>query len=172
MNPGNALNISAIIALALALSLGSAAAQQKTLKEQLIGTWLISSAETTNADGTKFLPFGANPKGLFVIDATGHFINLNSSSSLPKVASNNRMTETADENKAITQGTLALTGTYTVNEAEKTLVLHVEASTFPNWVGQDLKRPINAISDTELIYTNIAPTTGAGSTKLVYKRAK
>jgi hypothetical protein len=172
MNRRTILTSSAITALGLVLSVSSAIAQAKSIKDQLVGTWIISSAETTNVDGTKFLPFGPNPKGAMVIDATGHFINLNATSSLPKIASNNRNTETAEENKAITQGSLASFGTYTVNEAEKILILHVEASTFPNWVGQDLRRPINAISANEFTYTNAAPTTGAGSTKLVYKRAE
>jgi hypothetical protein len=99
-------------------------------------------------------------------------VSLNASSSLPKVASNNRMTETADENKAITQGTLASYGTYTVNESEKMVVLHLDASTFPNWAGTDQKRPIKSISADELSYVNPAPTTGAGATILTYKRAK
>jgi hypothetical protein len=158
--------------LGLALLPTSAISQQKSLKEQLVGTWLMVSAETTNADGSKFQPFGQNPKGILVLDGNGHYVSLNASSSLPKVASNNRMTETADENKAITQGTLASYGTYTVNESEKMVVLHLDASTFPNWAGTDQKRPIKSISADELSYVNPAPTTGAGATILTYKRAK
>jgi hypothetical protein len=147
------LSLSMIAALGFAMLTGGAFAQQKSLKEQLVGTWIMVSAETTNPDGTKFLPFGPNPKGIMVLDAAGNYVGLNASSSLPKVASNNRNTATADENKAITQGTLASFGTYTVNEA-------------------DQMRPIKSISPDELSYANPAPTTGAGVTILTYKRSK
>ena len=172
MSRRSVIRLSTIAALGLAMLSGSATAQQKTLKEQVAGTWLLASAETTNADGSKMLPFGPNPKGILVLDANGHYVSLNVSSSLPKVASNNRMTETSDENKAITQGSLASYGTYTVNEAEKMVVLHLDASTFPNWAGTEQKRPIKSVSADELVYTNPAPTTGAGATILTFKRAK
>jgi hypothetical protein len=172
MNLRNIIRLSAIAALALVILPCSAPAQQKTIKEQLIGTWLLVSAETTNADGSKLMPFGPNPKGILVMDANGHYVSLNVSSGLPKVASNNRMTETADENKAITQGSLASYGTYIVNEAEKMVTLHLDGSTFPNWAGTEQKRPIKSVSADDLVYINPAPTTGAGATVLTYKRAK
>ena len=166
------LSLSMIAALGFSMLPGGAFAQQKSLKEQLVGTWIMVSAETTNPDGSKFSPFGPNPKGIMVLDASGNYVGLNVSSNLPKVASNNRNTATADENKAITQGTLASFGTYTVNEAEKLVVLHLAASTFPNWAGTDQMRPIKSVSADELSYANPAPTTGAGVTILTYKRSK
>jgi hypothetical protein len=172
MNWRNIITLSVFAALGLALVPANAVAQSKSLKEQLVGTWLLVSAETTNADGSKLMPFGPNPKGILVMDGNGQYVSLNVSSGLPKVASNNRMTETADENKAITQGSLASYGTYTVNEAEKTVILHLDGSTFPNWAGTEQKRPIKSISADDLIYINPAPTTGAGATVLTFKRAK
>jgi hypothetical protein len=172
MNRRNILSLSAMAALGLAVLPGSAVGQQNSLKDQLIGTWLVTSVQTTNQDGSKVLPFGPNPKGVAIFDATGHYIVFNTSSSLPKIATNNRMSGTADENKAIVQGSLSSYGTYSVDEAGKMILLHVEASTFPNWGGLDQKRPINSLTADELSYTNPAPTTGAGSTILGFKRAK
>jgi Lipocalin-like domain len=172
MNRRSVIRLSTVTALGLAILPSSAPAQQKSLKEQLVGTWLLVSAETTNADGSKLMPFGPNPKGILVMDANGHYVSLNVASGLPKVASNNRMTETADENKAIAQGSLASYGTYTVNEAEKMVTLHLDGSTFPNWAGTEQKRPIKSVSGDDLVYINPAPTTGAGATVLTYKRAK
>ena len=48
-------------------------------------------------------------------------------------ASNNRDAGTAEENKAVSQGTISHFGTYTVDEGGKTLSFHVEGSSFPNW---------------------------------------
>jgi len=98
---------------------------------------------------------------------------MNINPAIPKFASDNRSTGTADENKAVVLGTLGSGGTYTVDEATKTITQHVEASTFPNWNGQDQKRLVNSISGDELIYTNPAPSNGAGgSTVLKFMRAR
>lgn len=161
----------AVFAIA-ALCAASAALAQGTLKDQVVGMWLLVSAENTHADGKKSLPFGPNPQGVAVLDRSGRFAILNMTPNLPKIASNNRMTGTAEEYKAIVSGSIGLFGTYTVNEAEKALVWRVEASTFPNWVGQEQKRPINSITADQLVWTNPAASVGAATTLLVWKRAK
>ena len=167
----NILGLSAIAAVGIAMLPISTFAQQQTLKQQLVETWLLVSAETTNADGTKFMPFGKNPKGTVVFDATGHFLSLNIDPTMPKFASNNRKTGTVDEDKAVVTMSIGLMGTYTVDETGKTILQHVDASTYPNWNGQDQKRPITSLTSDGLSYTTLAPSTGAGTTALVFKRA-
>ena len=68
MNRLNIISLSAITITALGVALGSAVAQQKTLEEQLMGTWSLVSVETTQKDGTK-VPFveGSNIKGSAVV---------------------------------------------------------------------------------------------------------
>jgi hypothetical protein len=170
----NTLALATISALLLGLVVPAAQspAQQKTLKEQLVGSWMIVSVETTNPDGSKLLPFGANPKGLTVFDATGHYVVFLISPDVPKITSNNRLSGTADENKAVVHGSLTTYGTYTVDEATRTIMQHIDASTFANWSGQDQKRPINKLTADELVFTNPAPTTGSGSTVLTFRRAR
>ena len=46
---------------------------------------------------------------------------------LPKFASNNRQAGTPEENKAFVQGSLAYFGTYSVDEAAKTVTVHIES---------------------------------------------
>ncbi len=53
MNRYSLVTISAATALGLALLAGNAVAQQKTLKDQLAGTWSLASITTTRPDGTK-----------------------------------------------------------------------------------------------------------------------
>ena len=159
------------IMLSLAVS-SSAVSQDKPLREQLIGMWALVSAENTSAEG-KTLPFGPSPRGIAVLDANGRFVILNMSSTLPKVASNNRATATAEENKAIVSGSLGLYGTWSVNEGEKVLVWRVEASTFENWVGLEQKRPINSVAPDEMSWTNpIASTGSSARTLLIWRRIK
>ena len=49
-------------------------------------------------------------------------------------------------------------GTYSVNEAEGTLTLHVDTSSFPNENGTDQERIITSISADKLQWTNPTPT--------------
>src|SRR5260370_8693532 len=65
------LTFSAITALGLGLLPGSGFSQQKTLKEQLVGTWMIFSYERM-ASGTKQTI--ANPKGILMFDAGGRYV--------------------------------------------------------------------------------------------------
>jgi hypothetical protein len=93
-------------------------------------------------------------------------------SDLPKFASNNRQAGTSEENKAVVQGSIALFGTYSVSETDKTLTQHVESCSFPNWNGTDRKYSFD-ISGDELNSTVLTkPSTGTGTAYLVWKRAK
>jgi hypothetical protein len=166
----NVISLCAVMALGLALLPGSAVSQQKSLKDQLVGTWTVTSWDQTNKDGTKFQRFGANPKGINVFDANGHFIVMFARTDLPKIASNNPSTPTPEEAKAIVGGAISYFGTYTVNEASKTITLRVDASSYPNLVGSQ-PRVISSLTADELKYTNTVPTTG-GKIDVAMKRAK
>jgi Lipocalin-like domain len=80
-------------------------------------------------------------------------------SNLPKFSSNDRTTGTADENKAVVQGSIAYFGTYMVDEADKSYTTRVEGSTFPNWTGLAQKRTV-VISGNNLTITNPAGSGG------------
>src|SRR5262249_38049051 len=78
----------------------------QTAKE-LVGTWTVVSGETVRPDGGRTPTFGDNPKGNLVFTSDGRFVYLYSRGDLPKFASNNRTTGTADENKAVVQGSIS-----------------------------------------------------------------
>ena len=118
-------------------------------------------------DGSRAPTFGANPKEIIVFTSDGRFIYLLSRADLPKFASNNRGTGTPEENKAVVQGSISTFGTYSV--ANKDLMIKIEHSTFPNWIGADQKRTI-AITGDEMKWTNAAGS-GGGVVELVLKRA-
>ena len=77
----------------------------------------------------------------------------------PAFASKDRLTGTADENKAAVQGMIAHYGSYTVDEAGKTFTFRVEASSFPNWDATSQKRAVTAITDEMLTFNNPTPST-------------
>jgi hypothetical protein len=90
-----------------------------------------------------------------------------------KIASNNRLAGTAEDNKAIVAGTLALFGTYSVDEAKKTLTFNIEASTFPNAEGTVQTRTIDLLNADEFRNSNPgASRDGPVVAMNVYRRAK
>jgi Lipocalin-like domain len=170
MNRQHFLSVSAVAALGLALLPSSAVGQQKSLKDQLVGTWTLVSWEQTNADGSKLQRFGANPKGVNVFDANGRVFVMFARPDLPKIASGNPSTPTPEEGKAIVGGAIGYFGTYTVNEADKSVAFRLEASSFPNLLLADQKRTIVSVTADELKYSNPVPITG-GQINYVFRRA-
>jgi hypothetical protein len=168
MNRRNILGIAAITTLAFTLPSSSALSQQKSMKEQLVGTWTFVSSTTKLPDGSP--AWGTNPKGLLIFTANGYFSSQIVRSDLPKFASKNRAQGTPEENKAVVQGTIGTFGTYTVDEAKKTYTLKFEGSSFPNRVGTEQTRPFTITGD-ELKVTNPLTTVG-GSSEIVSRRAK
>jgi hypothetical protein len=163
------LSIVALIAFAT-VSPGLAVAQQKSLKEQLIGTWTLVSWEGTRADGTKYRDFGEHPKGLNAFDANGQFSAIFMRPDLPKIASSDRAKATADEAQAIVRGSLTYFGTYTVVEPDDVISLHLEGTTFPN-MSTEAKRLVTFITADELRYRNPNSASG-GQIEVVWKRTK
>ena len=159
------LALSAMTVLCLGVAASSTAVAQ--IAKNLVGAWTLISSDTVRTDGSKVPTFGDNPKGIIIFTSNGRFIYLISRGDLPKFASNNRNTGTPEENKAVVQGSIATFGTYSV--AGTDLMIKVENSTFPNWIGADQKRTI-AITGNQLKWTNAAGS-GGGVVELVLKRA-
>ena len=170
MNRRNILSLSAIATLGLALLPGSALAQQKSLKEQLSGTWAVVSNDNVAPDGTKRQLFGPNPKGVLILAANGQYASIIVRPDRPKFKVNNRLEGTPEENKAVVQGTVASFGAWSIDEASKTIVLRIEGSMFPNQAGTESKRSVTLAGD-ELKVSNPNPGSG-GKSENVYKRAK
>jgi Lipocalin-like domain len=124
MNRGDVFSLFAIAVCGSVLLPGSAVSQQTSLKEQIIGTWSFVSALDVKQDGTKSDRWGQNPKGILVFDSNGHYSLTIMRSDLPKFAAKTADQGTADENKAVLQGMITHFGTYSLNEADKTLTTH------------------------------------------------
>src|ERR687893_460324 len=98
-----------------------AIAQQRTLKERMVGTWHFVIAEITARDGKKSFPFGPSPRGILIFTPEGDFTQTHIAAGIPKIASGNRLAATAEEYAGIVRGSIALFGTYTVDEANSTI---------------------------------------------------
>jgi Lipocalin-like domain len=170
MNRRHIIALSAVTVLGTA-SLPGAAVGEPSIKEQIVGTWTFVSALDVKADGSKTDRWGSNPKGIFMFDTHGHFAQFITRSDLPKFAGKTGTSGTVEENKAVMAGFVASFGTYTVNEADKLLITHVEGSAFPNLIGVDQKRALVTLTADELKYTNPATSTGT-TAEATWKRVK
>jgi hypothetical protein len=163
--------ITALSSLFLAASLfaSDAAAQQKTLNAQLVGTWTFISSTGKLPDGSPM--WGSKPKGLLVFTENGRYSSHITRSDRPKFASNNRLKGTPEENKSTAQASIASFGTYTVNEASKSFTVRFEGSSYPNLEGTEQTRAVTITGD-ELKIRNPSPSAGGAPTELVYRRAR
>jgi hypothetical protein len=174
-----AMTTTALLCLALSLSASASPAQQKTLTEQLVGTWTLASSDQVRPDGSKLKQLGANPKGINVFDANGRFFLMIvspgflviASADNTKIVSYNPSKMNSEEIGGLAVESIAYYGTYTVNEAERVAILHLDASTFPNQIGTDQKRTITSLTADELKYSGPAAMPGV-QVHQVWKRAE
>ena len=166
------LSLIALFVTALAIGVaGSAPARAASLKQQIVGTWMYVSVEIAKSDGSHIQPFGDKPNGIAVFERNGHFAFVLTRSDLPKYASNTRMTGTPEENQATVRGALAQFGTYKINDADHSLMLHIIGSSYPNIVGVDRKFIVTSATKNELKWTVPAATSG-GTASTVLKRTQ
>jgi hypothetical protein len=159
------------LVLMVALFAGAAAAQQAT-QQRLVGTWTLVLVDNVFPDGSRLQLYGANPQGIAMFDADGHYSLQIMSERRPKFAAGDKSKGTAEEYKAAVQGSNCHFGKYTVNDADHTVTLHVEHATFSNWEGTDLQWPL-AFAGNELRLTIPHPTSGGANVtgEVVLRRA-
>jgi hypothetical protein len=139
--------VSSLIILALVSFAMTAGAQTpgKSLKDQVVGHWQLVSVSIGGND-----PYGDKPQGSMFLDAAGHYSVI--------------VLGGGEAN------TIAYFGTYTINDADSAMTLHIDGSSRPNADGRDLKRIVTFSGD-ELI-TDTPPSVGrTGTVKLTWKRS-
>src|SRR5829696_6742431 len=128
MNRRRALGLCAIAVATIALFPIGSVAQGKSLKDQLIGTWIYVSSTAKRDDGSNVQQPSSQGAVTYTSDGRFHFILTRTD--LPKYASNDRTRPSPEEAIAIAAGTLAYNGTYMVDENTKNIHANIEISTF------------------------------------------
>ena len=146
------------IALAAAL-FAPVIAFGQSLKDQLVGTWK-TVAIYNEQDGKKTHIYGDKPVGMSMYDKSGNYVTYLAKPDLPKFASGNRQKGTDAEYKAIMQGMVAGTGTWTTEG--DTVTIKWTGSSFPNRVGTSEKRTVKIVGD-EMTVTNPSASSGGTS---------
>src|SRR5262245_60076324 len=116
MNRSGVLSFCAVTGLGLALLSGAALGQQKSLKEQIVGSWTYVSADTVAPDGKRTSTFGPNPAGLTIFGSDGRYVSLVVRNDVPKFAANSRVAGTAAGKKGVVQGRHPAFGPLPLNE--------------------------------------------------------
>lgn len=171
----NVIGVSAMIALGAIQFPVRAVAQQKALKDQLVGMWTLLLADGVTADGTHLPGFGPNPMGILAFGADGRYSLQIMRAVRPKFAASSPAGGTADENKAALQGMMSHFGTYTANDADRTFTLRIEGSSFPNWDDTRHKMLVTAVADDVLTFTDPSPSVAqpdAVKTEYAWRRGK
>src|SRR5215475_2107280 len=149
MNRRSILIISAMTALGLVVLATDSFAQQKSLKDQLVGSWTLVSNEVTQTDGKKRQDFGANPRGILILDASGRHALVQGQADRPKfkTSGNARLDTPAAEFGEAARGFAANFGTWSIDEANKTLIRRYEAALVPNTEGTETKVSVSLTGD-------------------------
>jgi Lipocalin-like domain len=124
-----------LVAFAVFVMTTSAVAQSKPAQpgSQLTGTWTLVAADKILPDGKEVPDYGADPQGIAVFTADGHYVVEIFRSDRTKFASGDRAKGTADEYKDAVMSTSCHFGTYSVDAAKGTISFNVARGSFPNW---------------------------------------
>jgi hypothetical protein len=158
----------AFLWLGIALPPSDALGQQKTLKELIVGAWILHSVYDQTEDGVKHEPWCVGVKGTAMFDENGHYSWQIMAAGRPKSEGTILRTPVWPA--------IAFFGTYTVDETAKTFNYHTEHCTFPQWDGISGTDSIAMPTENELNITTTKPfqdpTMGAFVPHLNFKRAK
>jgi hypothetical protein len=126
----------------------------QTLRQQLVGTWNLVSCDRAD------LSVCANPSGSISFGASGRYTVFFAPKGRAKVASagNGRANVTPEDYKTAAQGVVAGVGTWSVNEADKTITYKVEDALFPGTGGAELKGTIVSLTGDDMKHSG--PTLG------------
>ena len=140
------------------------------MRNHFIGVWKLISCERKFADGRTEQPYGEKPVGCLTYDKAGRMtvqmMDPARRSSGPSGVNLTAANASPEEIREAVGGFLAYFGTFDVDEAEKTVIHHLQACLVPSWVGTDLKRTYQ-FSGNRLILTAMSP---ANSTVLVWQK--
>lgn len=111
-------------------------ADAQNLKQQVVGTWTLTSGSEKLANGKTIIPWAS---GNLMLDATGHVAFFLVGKDRPKTVANPRVP---------IGPVIAYYGTYTVDEPTSTLTYNVESSTSPSFDGAVRKQKVILSGDT------------------------
>ena len=99
---------------------------------RVAGVWRMSNA-TLEQNNTRIPAFwGPNPHGYLIFTSSGYFMDQINRSDLPTFPEDSRESGTPEDFRAVTTGSLGISGTYTVDANGNFESEHVTGCSFPN----------------------------------------
>jgi hypothetical protein len=133
------------------------------LARQLIGTWRLLTVETIRPNGEILTQWmGKAPTGLIIYEPNGLMAVQMMRDPRPTFERGTSSQASPEELKSAYFGYYAYWGTYTVSEADNTVIHNVQASLFPDEVGITYKR-FFAFDGARLVLTTTPRVWGAKS---------
>ncbi len=141
------------------------------IKSQLVGTWRLISFELRSPDGQVHYPVGKNPVGYLIYNDDGYMSATLMAANRTRVAAELLWFASIEEKVASADTFIAYCGRYEIQGDR--VIHHVEASLFPNWVGEPQERIFKFMGDRLYLTAPPVPFPGVPHTgHLVWKRAR
>lgn len=112
--------------------------------EHLAGTWRFVSSRTLRAEGGAFERWDPDANGVLMFDGHGHFAQI----------------VIGGLSRIFGAKSFSAFGTYSIDEANQTIVTHVEASSRSSLGGTTQRRVVTLLTSQKLIYINVNPASG------------
>jgi Lipocalin-like domain len=97
-----------------------------------VGNWKLIAADKILPDGTRVPDYGAQPHGMAMFTADGHYMIEVFRDVRIKFAGNDRAKGTLEEYKDASLSASCLFGTYSVDPAASKVTMKIDRATFPN----------------------------------------
>lgn len=136
-----------------------------SLKNEIIGTWMLLSYIEVPVNGTDSLfPFGKSPKGSLLYSPDGYMsVYISVSDDFNYVSEDSMQASAHELNDQIKD--IAFSGKYTIDNTNAHVVYDISSSLFPNWEGCQQVRKLNFEGDI-LYQKSLEPISSNG--KLVH----
>lgn len=166
--------IQLLVLFATCAALLPSTAHGQSLREQLLGTLtLVSWARTVGGVEEPDKVMGSDPIGQFMFAPDGRMCFNAMRRDRPKFKSPDLRTGSSEEKTAAYDSYVGYCGRYEVNEEERSVVLRLDVTSFPNWTGTTQKRFADVTGTRLRVRT---PPIGSGDkqivTTVVWERAK
>ena len=144
----------------MAVAATGTAAEARPLS--LEGTWVMTAAYETLADGTRTTNYGEHPNGLMMVDKAGRYSIQIFHPNRPKFASGDKRRGTPEEYREAVLGASTNTGRVVVDPVNAKLIFKIETAVYPNWEGTEQVRNFT-FKDGTLTYSVPASASGNGT---------
>lgn len=149
-----------VAVISLSYMVIAAPANAQNLKDKLTGAWSLEAGSETSQDGKKVMPWSA---GSLILVSSGEFSFFVVGKERPKGGGDPR----------VPVGPLVgYYGTYTVNEADNTLMYKIEHATNSSFDGGTRSLKISFKGDTMTTTTDVKTPKGTITAANTWKRAK